>query len=226
MYKRNKTVTLGQLNDSDVFKYVVQAHIYRRGKFQRLQQDNCYIRDNATDTGILIVNLKTGRVCRHSKTLAVKLLWSNIKSESGENNMDNVKNKKYVKSMDHFIGWKFGVPVKVYVGGRKIQESLLFYEDAVRFKTVNTEGVATHWTKEFTCYELIPYAIGGLSPRYPLCTTLKATAYCNMNDVMERVNESFTIRRLPDHTATLEIDGKKIELSQDTIANLIKELGV
>ena len=137
------------------------------------------------------------------------------------------------QSMGHFIDWKFGVPVKVFgrKSGQRV-EGLLVYEDGEVFKTLRQSD--NNWQsfyKEDYYYELIPYNARlqswNRSPRYPICQTPGMEAiYCNKGNKMSSLHTvDSEMIRMPDHTATLTIDGKEIELSQETIENLIKELG-
>ncbi len=139
------------------------------------------------------------------------------------------------KSMGHFIGWKFGVPVKVRNSrGKVIHESRLVSEDDFNFLIVDGYGDSLKYSKQCYSYELIPYhstdLVGiGNSPRYPVCRTTIETAICNCNGIMAGLiyanNEN--MKRIPDPPiVTLTIGDKTIELSQETADKLRKDLGV
>ena len=150
-----------------------------------------------------------------------------------ETKMSNEKNKPYSeKQMGHFTDWKFGVPVKVHSVERMITEGRLFFESDIEFKTVARHGAITRWNKARYHYELIPYEIDGCTKqRFPVCQSPSDTAYCNRFNNIAKICDctNDNIIRIPNHTAILTIDDKKIELSHETITNLIeqiKELGV
>ena len=132
--------------------------------------------------------------------------------------------------MNYFIGWKFGVPVKVFskYAHPTTQEVLLIYEDETTFSTVLSTGELWGFKKINSYYELIPYSSKGTSgARYPVCSNYCHTAYCNAQNVMQRIGyaNSDTVEKSPP-AATLIIDGKTIELSAETIAELKKKRGV
>lgn len=132
-------------------------------------------------------------------------------------------------TMNHFIGWKFGVPVRVKalnsssivpaVGG------LLIYEDGYDFSTVDKDGSLWKYSKKRYRYELIPHKWGCFSPRYPVCENPMYTAFCNSGGQMDRL-DTCVAKMQPYPAATLNIDGKTIELSGETVTNLKKELGI
>ena len=153
-----------------------------------------------------------------------------------ENNMKN--------SMGHFTGWKFGVPVKVYAKSLAeysydsvitSEEVRLIAEDDSTFTMIfyykKQTGCAVRLKQDYY-YELIPHKIcGAFSPRYPVCQNSKRVAYCNssMGEPQMAQIDSNSVRNLklyPIATATFTIDGKTIELSAETTAELKKKLGI
>ncbi len=139
---------------------------------------------------------------------------------------------KSQKEMGHFIGWKFGVPVRVYErnpGGRnysKYEEAKLIKEDGKTFIIMYNDQRLGYRSKQNFHYELIPYKAGGLNPRYPICSNSSYVAYCNGGGVMQELDRLKTSSLKPYPVATLNIDGKTIELSAETTAELKKKLGV
>ena len=133
--------------------------------------------------------------------------------------------------MNHFIGWKFGVPVQVfskYARPLRSQEVLLIHENETTFSTVLSTGELWGFKKCNSHYELIPYVRKDApGARYPVCSNYCHTSYCNAQDIMQRIGytESDTVKKSPP-VATLTIDGKTIELSRETTAELKKKLGV
>lgn len=215
-------MNLADLKPGNIFEYKsVQAH-YRQGVFYVLDEGSKYVNAWATENTVLIVNLETGMVCRHSGNTQVILL-----SESGEDKMSN--RTKDEKGMNHFIDWKFGVPVKVF-GPISLTwglEALLVHEDELTFTLFHAGSSGDTYAKSHYHYELIPYG-DRKSPRFPVCQNSMEVVFCNCFDRMVKF-ASISISQLPrtpDHTGTLTIDNKEIELSQETIAKLIKELGV
>lgn len=135
-------------------------------------------------------------------------------------------------NMNHFIGWKFGVPVRVLGKYADLgdDEALLIFESPDIFRVLYRNGNFCSYKKLNFYYELIPYKVcGSFSPRYPVCQSPKRIAYCNSGigePQMAQIDSSdiHSVKRYP--TATLTIDGKTIELSRETIDRLKKELGV
>ena len=148
-----------------------------------------------------------------------------LKEQIKENNMEN--------KMGHFIGWKFGVPVNVFHHGYIIKDCYcLTHESDVSFRVVNSEGGGTYYPKsDGYTYELIPHKnlFAAFSPRYPVCQSPARTAYCNSGigePQMNQIDSCGTNDLSPYSTATLTIDGKIIELSAETTAELKKKLGI
>ena len=213
---------LADLKPGDIFEYAVQDRHWRTGTFAVLNMVSCYVRDWFVEGLVMVNHLDNGMVSRHRDNRQVILL-----SKSGE----KIMSTDTKENMDYFIGWKFGVPVKVIQreSDQRI-EGLLIQETEDAFYVLAAGTYTTIYSKAVYRYELIPYRPSdmGNSVRYPVCTTPKSTAYCNNVDRMEFMSSAYQpMIRIPDPpTVTLTIDNKKIELSQETIANLIKELGV
>ena len=134
---------------------------------------------------------------------------------------------KSQKEMDHFIGWKFGVPVKIFHCGRSVKDySRLTHESDVSFRAVNNVGGGMYFSKsDGYTYELIPHKYGAFSPRYPVLQNPSQNVFCNSTEEMSTIGCTM-LKLKPYPTATLNIDGKTIELSAETTAELKKKLGV
>ena len=135
--------------------------------------------------------------------------------------------------MGHFIDWKFGVPVKVAAKNHRDQAAVsgeirLIDEDSSHFVLMNkTRGACVICNKGDYHYKLTPHKYRGLSPRYPVCQALEYTAFCNSKNVMAVLDAGeCTLKPYSAPIATLTIDGKTIELSAETTAELKKKLGV
>lgn len=139
--------------------------------------------------------------------------------------------------MGHFINWRFGVPVKVFQCGQQIGNNdnwLLINETKNMFITVNPD---TLYIRSFykipvpgisqAYYELIPHKYNTFSPRYPVCQTSDYTAFCYDGDEIT-ILDAGKVKLTPysDSVIVLTIDGKTIELSAETTAELKKKLGV
>ena len=129
--------------------------------------------------------------------------------------------------MNYFIGWKFGVPVKIKGVAFVAGEGLLIEEGVDYFKAITHTGMGRYLKKDYS-YELIPYRGGGEKPRYPVVQSETRTSYCNYGGDMNYVSSvpNINVVRLSEEIATLTINGKTIELSRETIDRLKKELGV
>ncbi len=148
----------------------------------------------------------------------------------------NRKEKTMENKMGHFIDWKFGVPVRViFSSGKSNSRGRLFYEDDSLFRVITDDGVYGWFYKTQTRYELIPYQYGDLvrnhvnRPRFPVCESPDYVAFCNSGNGMTILDagDSKKYEFLPiPSVATLNIDGKTIELSAETTAELKKKLGV
>lgn len=132
--------------------------------------------------------------------------------------------------MNHFIGWRFGVPVKVQAISEANQDAVrgevrLIAESSTDFIVVPERGGVVICHKNYFSYELIPYKYGVCSPRYPVCQSPNFTAYCNSRASMNTLDStSKKFYRYP--AAVLVIDGKTIELSEETAAEIKKKLGI
>ena len=134
--------------------------------------------------------------------------------------------------MNNFIGWKFGVPVKVKgmfpdSVAASMEEALLFFENLNGFRVINDKGHSCYYDKETHYFELILYRNYGSEPRYPVCVNKEKIVHCNAWGKFSVLSQALTkgLVRIPEK-ATLTIDGKTIELSRETIDRLKKELGV
>ncbi len=154
-----------------------------------------------------------------------------IKDQRRIEKEDNMKN---LKQMGHFIGWKFGVPVRVSSHNFSLpytEQVLLISENDNSFTVMFTNFIK-QYTKEVYQYELIPhrynYPGGANKPRYPVCESLGHTTFCNSLNKMDHLDTLPTkiYKFSPIPIATLIIDGKTIELSAETTAELKKKLGV
>ncbi len=135
------------------------------------------------------------------------------------------------KEMGHFINWRFGVPVRVYernLGGYnhpEHEEGRLVNESSNQFTIIFNDRTIGHRSKQNFHYELIPHQAGVCEPRYLVCQSDKSTAYCNADSSgMSRLNTYCKFDLIPVSQATLNIDGKTIELSAETTAELKKKL--
>ncbi len=137
--------------------------------------------------------------------------------------------KTMENKMGHFTNWKFGVPIRVSSYCHSIPytegQVLLIKETDCTF-TVQFTCFIKEYDKQYFHYELIPYKAGGLSPRYPICSNPNYIAYCNGGGVMQELDCLKISSLKPYPVATLNIDGKTIELSAETTAELKKKLGV
>ena len=142
-----------------------------------------------------------------------------------------VQKQRKGNSMNHFIGWKFGVPVIVTAKYQGNQDAVrgevrLIDENDSTFIIVHHLGGAFVCVKEHYEYELIPHRYSSFSPRYPVCQTPDFTSFCNGGHKMNLLDTTRSKHLQPYSTATLTIDGKTIELSAETTAELKKKLGV
>ena len=135
-----------------------------------------------------------------------------------------------MNNMGHFINWKFGVPVRVSsrnYSSPYTNQVLLINEDDDTF-TITFANFTKQYTKKIYSYELIPHqGCNGMRPRFPVCQNSAFTAYCNGHGIMTELDRGGSGYKLkPYPTATFNIDGKTIELSAETTAELKKKLGV
>ena len=133
--------------------------------------------------------------------------------------------------MDHFIGWKFGVPVKIFNRYNElIGEGRLTRESGFSFSIYWDAGGHDNLAKKNFHYELTPHQQDGSGPVYLVCKNDYNTVYCNA-----RVNGLMSFPVFggapnndvkPYSTATFNIDGKTIKLSAEATAELKKKLGI
>jgi len=132
--------------------------------------------------------------------------------------------------MDHFIDWKFGVPVKIYgkYSNPAEREVLLISETKITFSAIAPSGALHQYPKCNFYYELIPYKLATNGIRYPICENSKEWAYCNREDEMgvfgNTPHKDNLVRR--KSPVTINIDGKTVTLSDERVAELKKKLGV
>ena len=158
---------LSDLNPGDEFEYANSKLPYRRGKFIVLDSNGNYLRPAATERSRFIFSCITNKVVNHFVDLEVIVREINMKSQ---------------KEMGHFIGWKFGVPVKV--SGRHnltpYTDQVLLIKETDRDFTVQFTNFIKVYSKQHYCYELIPHQTGGREPVYPVCKNDCNTTYCNV----------------------------------------------
>ncbi len=145
---------------------------------------------------------------------------------------------KSQKEMGHFIGWKFGVLVRIYernpggVNYPEYEEARLIEENGKTFIIMYNDQKLGYRSKQNFHYELIPhkYNYPGETnePRYPICESPEYTAYCNYLNEMVHLEAltTKTYKFVSIPVATLNIDGKTIELSAETTAELKKKLEI
>ena len=216
---------LSDLNPGDVFRYLDGRREFLSGLFMKMHQNNTYISPMTEKHCNFIISLNDGMSHNHADRREVEIIL-----KYKERTMEN--------KMNHFIGWKFGVPVKIFnIRGVQVNGfTYLINETKSYFTTIsksgNVEGSAIVYGKTDYYYELIPHKYnygGGVNkPRYPICESPKYMAFCNSLGDMTRLDvlSVKTHKFAPIFTATLIIDGKTIELSAETTAELKKKLGV
>lgn len=209
---------LKDLIPGDEFEYVNTKPAYRVGKFLVLGDDNSYLRPVAVDICRFLFSYTTKKVVHHFEEQEVIKKETNVKTEN---------------KMGHFVGWKFGIPVRVYehnpggVNYPEYEEGRLVHEYDKGFVIIFDGERLGYRLKHNFHYELIPHKAGVCEPRYPVCQSNENTAYCNADhDGMSRLNVYHKLDLVPISTATLTIDGKTIELSAGTTANIKAELGI
>ena len=214
----NSQLKLKDLKPGDEFEYVTSTRAYRQGRFLILDKKGSYLESAMQKDCVFIFSYTTNKICQHWGFLNVNLI-----SKTKENNMEN--------KMGHFIDWKFGVPVKVATQYQKDQKAVtgevrLVYEDSTFFVIVHDHGGhIVVCNKQYYNYELIPHKYTVHSPRYSVCQNGLSTAFCNANGRMLALDATQIIFK-PYPTATSNIDGKVIELSDETVAELKKKLGI
>ncbi len=214
---------LSDLNPGDEFEYVYTIPVYHQGKFLVLDTVGSYLRPAAKVASRFIFSYATKKVVNHFVELEIIKKGANVKSQ---------------KQMGHFVGWKFGVPVKVNAKCQKDQNAVsgnsrLIDESNSIFIIVVQRGGVVICNKDYYSYELIPhrynYSGGSNEPRYPICISPKFTAFCNSLNEIVHLEALFTKTHkfvpIPP-AATITIDGKTIELSAETTANFKEQLGI
>ncbi len=142
------------------------------------------------------------------------------------------KEKTMENEMGHFIDWKFGVPVRIYEhnpGGYnypEYEEARLIDENDSSFILLYDNGDVGFRKKQNFHYELIPHQQDGNGPVYPVCQGEYNTVYSNAQNNPHQFGGIVNLRIRPTLIATLNIDGKTIELSAETTTELKKKLGV
>ncbi len=134
---------------------------------------------------------------------------------------------KSQKEMGHFIGWKFGTPVRIFnINGVQTDDFVyLINETKMYFTVMSKAGNVEVFSKSNRSYELIPYKYSAFSPRYPVCSSPDFTAYCNARFQMTTLDS--TSQKLQQYpTVTFAIDSITIKFSAETTAELKKELGI
>ncbi len=207
---------LSDLNPGDVFRYLDGRPEFLSGLFMKMHQKNTYISPMTKKHCNFIISLNDGMPYNHADRREVEIIL-----KYKERTMEN--------KMNHFINWRFGVPVRIqnrYNPNSKI-ESMLIWENDNGFRAITETGPTTYYAKDTFTYELIPYTYDNvMSPRYPVCHTAKGrTSFCNSGNEMGFLDN--TSSKFDKYSiATLTIDGKIIELSAETTAELKKKLGV
>ena len=206
---------LKHLKPGDEFEYVTTKPAYRSGRFLMLDDDNSYLRPVAVDNCRFLFSYGTQKVVRHFGEQEIIKKGAAVKSQ---------------KEMNHFIGWKFGVPVKVQAQLQRHQKEVscdvkLIYEENKYFVVINYIGGVIVCDKDYYSYELIPHKYGAFSPRYPVLQSPSETVFCNSTEEMSTTGCTM-LELKPYPTATLNIDGKTIELSAETTAELKKKLEI
>ncbi len=222
---KKKVLTLGDLPTKSVYEYVDKNKNWNRNRYAVLDQ-SCYSFCGQHKDGYkFVVDITTGKICHHRKMLAVVHVVDIDKKEEAV--------------MDHFIGWKFGVPVRVFRRRGKLHilpNACLVHESARTFRVLSLRSgqvepdILAPYTKEDYYYEPIPYKApyGQHEPRYPVCQNNGYTAYCNQSKIMKNLGSvTGSLHPVPKpNPATLTIDGQTIKLSEETTRELKIKLGV
>lgn len=206
---------LKNLEPGDEFVYLHANYDYREGRFLVLGSDSSYLQMSATKSSRFIFSFTTKKVVNHFEGEEVIKKEANVKSQN---------------QMGHFIGWKFGVPVRVssrnhlssYTEGQ-----VLLIEETENTFTVKFEYLVKTYNKKVYSYELIPYKYSDvMSPRYPVCLSPNRTAFCNSENNMTYLDTTTKpFYKYPTVKLVLE-DGREIRLSAETTAILKAQLGV
>ena len=202
---------LSDLSVGTEFEYINSVRSFRRGRFLVLNSEGNYLRPSSRIGCVFIYSFTAKAVCNH---------WGGLEVNEISKLEETVKN-----TMGHFIGWEFGVPVRV---GDK-QNEFAFREGRLTRETAI--GFSVHWVKGGQCnlrkagfyYELIPHNTEyGSGPIYPICQREDGVGPHLNKSLRTFAGVSDTLRSIP--AATLNIDGKTIELSAETTAELKKKL--
>ena len=210
---------LKDLKPGDEFVYKNDIFNYRKGRFLVLGAGSSYLRPAATEHSRFIFSYTAKTVVNHFEELAVVKKEVNVKPQN---------------QMGHFVGWKFGVPVRIHEhnpGGfnyPEYEEARLIHERDKVFVVVFNSGAVWSCSKQNFYYELIPYNSKGTSgERYPICSNNIKTAYCNSLDRMSEIgftDVGHVTKALP--AASIIVEGLTIELSAETTANFKEQLGI
>ncbi len=240
---------LKDLIPGDEFEYVNTAPGYRKGRFLVLNTMGSYLRPVATDKCRFLYSFTAKKVVNHFVEQEIILkkfvneavtipCYPNVTAFINDQNRIKLEeaNMKSQKQMGHFVGWKFGVPVKIYEhdpGGRnypEYEEARLIYEGDKIFVVVFNNKTMGSRSKQNFHYELIPHKYSSqfidsfeYSPRYPVCQAPEYTAFYNDDDTIS-VLDAGKVKLYPTVAATLNIDGEVIELSAETAANIKAKL--
>ncbi|KKK69625.1 hypothetical protein LCGC14_2932160 [marine sediment metagenome] len=209
---------LSDLKPGDVFRYLDGRREFLNGLFMKMHQSNTYIQPMAKKRCNFIISLDDGMPHNHTDRREVEIV---LKYKE-----DNMVSQK---QMSHFIDWKFGVPVRILnIRGAQVHGfSYLVNETKRYFTTVDRDGNFDTCSKVNRSYELIPHKYGAFSPRYPVLQNSSETVFCNSAEEILSIGVTMLPMKpylLP--TATFNIDGKTIELSAETTAELKRKLGV
>jgi len=208
---------LRDLNPGDEFEYVNTIPEYRKGQFIVLDTNGGYLRPASTETSRFLFSYAAKKVVNHFVGQEVI-----IKKEA---------NVRPQKQMGHFIGWEFGVPVKIsgmHSGSVCIdnEKALLVFENDLNFRVINPNGSFSSYHKSLFYYKLVPYNGKHASyPVYPVCRREDGVSPYLNGSLRTFAGVSDTLQPAPTAKLVLE-DGTKIELSAETIANLKEQLGV
>lgn len=208
---------LEDLKPGDEFEYADSTQYYHKGLFIVLD-DTGYLRPDATKHARFLYSHVAKKVVNHWVELNVI-----IKKEA------NVKSRN---QMGHFVGWRFGVPVKISTQAQTERDGAfvnarLVYEDSTHFVVIGENGMPAVCGKLDHYYELIPHRYGRNKngPRYPICETSEYTSFCNSGNRMTTLdNYGGKMELYPAAKLVLE-DGTEIELSAETTESLKQQLG-
>lgn len=115
------------------------------------------------------------------------------------------------KKMGYFNGWKFGVPVTLYQKGAAIYPPIVSRliretEDAFWILCDGQKASVMYFSKTDFSYIPIPYRMGMMQPRFPVCRNRRNTNYCNRGGRMSRLD---AISNEADITEVKELEGAK-----------------